>query len=80
MTNGLGRTLYDALVALLFTASALSGCAAPEPQKTNVILLVIGQLQADRLHCYCNPRWTSPIIDRLAAARTRFSRFYSVAP
>ncbi len=60
---------------LISVASALAG-----QTKTNVILIVLDQLQADRLHCYGNPRQTSPNIDRLAERGTRFSRFYTVAP
>lgn len=50
------------------------------PQKVNVILLVLDQLQADRLQCYGNPRPTSPNIDRLAKKGILFSHFYTVAP
>ena len=77
------RTLAKILVstaALLSSATLPAGQKAPEGPRTNVILLVLDQLQADRLHCYGNPRETSPTIDRLAERGTRFSRFYSVAP
>jgi arylsulfatase len=69
-----------ASVACLLAMFCLCGHATAEQPKTNVILLVLDQLQADRLHCYGNPRPTSPNIDRLAERGTRFSRFYSVAP
>src|SRR2546423_11216684 len=49
-------------------------------QRTNVILLVCDQMQADRLHAYGNPRATSPNIDRMAAEGVRFERFYAAAP
>jgi hypothetical protein len=52
------RTLAKYLAcfaALLVTTTAAIG-QAPESQRTNVILLVLDQLQADRLHCYGNPR------------------------
>jgi arylsulfatase A-like enzyme len=55
-------------------------CAqTPEKTKPNVILILLDQLQADRLHCYGNLRATSPNIDRLAGQGIRFSHYYSVA-
>jgi len=76
------RTLakFLACFAVLLATTTLAFGQAPESQRTNVILLVLDQLQADRLHCYGNPRETSPNIDRLAERGARFSRFYSVAP
>ena len=51
---------------------------AASPDKPNVILVVLDQLDANHLHCYGNPRPTSPNIDRLAAQGVRFSHYYSV--
>lgn len=49
------------------------------PRKVNVVVLVLDQLRADQLHCYGNPRLTSPNIDRMAERGVRFSRFFTVA-
>lgn len=46
----------------------------------NVVLVSIDTLRADRLHCYGNPRPTSPCIDRLASEGLRFSSAFSTAP
>ncbi len=72
------RIVVLALATIL--GSSLSVFGAHKNQKPNVILLVLDQLQADRLHCFGNPRPTSPNIDRLAQRGVRFSHFYSVAP
>lgn len=58
--------------------SVLAGAAyAAAP---NIVLVSLDQLRADQLHCYGNPRATSPEIDRMAAEGTLFTRFYSAAP
>jgi arylsulfatase A-like enzyme len=49
-------------------------------KKPNVIVILLDQLQADRLHRYGNPHETSPNIDRLAEQGVRFSHYYSAAP
>ncbi|NLH47619.1 MAG: sulfatase-like hydrolase/transferase [Myxococcales bacterium] len=46
----------------------------------NVLLISIDTLRADGLHCYGNPRATSPIIDALAANGVKYENFYSIAP
>src|SRR6266404_3772271 len=63
----------------LLAVKAVSLTSA-SPPKMNVVLVVLDQLQADRLHCYGNPRPTSPNIDRLAKKGLIFSHFYTVAP
>src|SRR5262249_20526374 len=60
-------------------ASRTSSAASPS-RKINVLVLVLDQLQADRLHCYGNPRETSPNIDRLAQRGAHFSHFFTVGP
>ncbi len=50
------------------------------PKKPNVLVIVLDQLRADQLHCYGNPRETSPNIDELAASGALFTRFNTVAP
>lgn len=51
-----------------------------QSSRTNVILISLDQLRADRLHCLGNSRLTSPNLDRLAEQGVKFSNFYSVAP
>src|SRR3984885_4998560 len=60
-------------------------CLAPgllnaQNAKPNVLVLVLDQLRADELHCYGNPRETSPNIDKLAARGVVLSHYYTVAP
>ena len=77
---GLGGTGIWFLT-LFFSFAALQGTPSSADRKAeNVILVVLDQLQADRLHCYGNPRETSPNMDRLAQRGVRFSQHYSVAP
>jgi len=57
---------------------ALAGCRPSSPPRPrNVLLISIDSLRADRLGCQGNPRPTSPTLDRLAAAGTRFARTYA---
>lgn len=52
---------------------ARSGCS-------NVILIVVDTLRADKLGCYLNPLGLTPHIDKLAAEGFRFSWAFSHAP
>jgi arylsulfatase A-like enzyme len=68
-----------AIVALF----ALAACHA-EPKgparATNLILISIDTLRADRLGCYGAARATSPALDAFAARSVRFERAYAAAP
>jgi len=46
----------------------------------NVVLVVLDTLRADRLHCYGNPRKTSPVIDRLVTESTLFEKAFAQCP
>lgn len=59
--------------------SSNSSNAEQEPQ-WNVVFILLDTLRADGLGCYGNPRPTSPRIDALAAAGTRFERAWAVSP
>ena len=48
-------------------------------KRPNVLLISIDTLRADHVSCYGYERETTPNIDRLAAAGTRFSRAYGTA-
>jgi arylsulfatase A-like enzyme len=63
----------------LALAAALAGCAA-EPQRPDVILLVVDTLRADHLGSYGYPGPISPHADRLAAESVRFTACFAQAP
>ncbi len=65
---------------ILLCMTALAAAAAAGGERPNVILVSLDQLGAGRLHCYGNPRSTSPSLDRMAGEGVRFERFYSAAP
>lgn len=67
-----------AVAVLLVGQSALLMKA--QVTKPNVVVLVLDQLRADELHCYGNPRDSSPNIDKLAARGVILSNYFSVAP
>lgn len=66
------------IVTFFMGFQALAIGASPAP-KMDVVVLVLDQLRADQLHCFGNPRDTSPNIDRLAERGVRFSHFFTVA-
>lgn len=70
------------LAAGIVTAylAVVAAVAQDTPKKPNVVVIVLDQLRADQLHCYGNPRDTSPNIDQLAASGALFTRFNTVAP
>jgi arylsulfatase len=72
--------LFAGLIAILLPGFAPWPLRAQSREQVNVVLIALDQLQADQLHCYGNPRGTSPNIDRLAEQGVRFSHYYTVAP
>ena len=64
----------------LIAAAFVSMPLFAQTQKPNILVLVLDQLRADQLHCYGNPRETSPHIDMLAGSGVMFTRFNTVAP
>jgi choline-sulfatase len=73
------------VAALLFAAAALAALvykrAAPAPaQQTNVLLVTIDTLRADRLGCYGYGRAATPVLDALAARGVRFATAVAHAP
>ncbi len=65
---------------IVFACCWMPSTLRAQTAKPNVVMIVLDQLQANQLHCYGNPRATSPNIDRLASHGVLFSHFYSVAP
>lgn len=59
------------------TASSARVPDAAPAQVRNVLLISIDSLRADRVGCYGNERDTSPTLDRLARAGTRFTEAMS---
>ena len=64
------RDPWRSRAALL--ALALSGCAR-EPQRPNVLIIVVDTLRADHLSCAGYERDTTPHLDQLAAEGLRFT-------
>ena len=62
-----------ALSLLVGHAACSGGPARPERGETNVLLITIDTLRADRLGCYGYGLPTSPHIDRLAERGVRFA-------
>jgi arylsulfatase A-like enzyme/tetratricopeptide (TPR) repeat protein len=76
MTGGTARLI---LVFGLLAAS----CAGPGGQgdaETDVVLITIDTMRADRLRCYGDARAETPALDALAARGARFTRASAVAP
>jgi len=75
-----GRTA--ALAAALGVAAALLGiqCGRKGGPPTNLLVITVDTLRADRLGCYGYGRPTTPNIDELAASGTRFESAFCQAP
>jgi len=67
-----------ALAALALVAGIALGCAPAKP--TNVLLISIDTLRADRLGCYGYDRPTSPALDALARDGTLFEKVVATSP
>jgi len=61
-------------LALLFYSGWMISCGEKYPRPQNVLFITVDTLRADHLGCYGYARNTSPNIDRLADAGTRFDR------
>ncbi len=66
-----------ALPALFALAAA---CGPAQPERPNVLLVIVDTLRADKLGCYGNERGLTPNIDRLAAEGAVFESASSHAP
>src|SRR3984957_18520569 len=81
----MGNMLNNSWKRVLRCIPAWFVCLGPgllnaQSPKPNVLVLVLDQLRADELHCYGNPRETSPNIDKLASRGVVLSHYYTVAP
>ncbi len=70
---------FRGLLAILAVAAALAlpTACGPQPERPNVVVLLMDTLRADRLGCYGYARATSPAVDSLAAAGVVFTRCYA---
>jgi hypothetical protein len=64
------------LALVLAALCVFAGCAG-ELRPTNVVLIVLDTLRADRLSAYGNPRQTSPVLDDLASRGVLFETVVS---
>jgi len=71
------RPSLHSIIPALVVACALAGCSRPAP-RPNVLLVTIDTLRADHCSAYGYPVATTPVLDALAAAGTRYSTAYSV--
>ncbi len=69
--------LRIAAAGAALAVAVASGCGPPPA--TDVLLIVIDTLRADRLGAYGHARDTSPVLDRLAEEGVRFERAYATA-
>jgi arylsulfatase A-like enzyme len=65
----------------MILVAGLVACSGPSPRNngTNVLLIVLDTVRADRLSCYGYPRATTPQIDAVAARGVRFERCFANA-
>lgn len=77
LKNSLG---YLGLGLLAMSPVIFSSALRAQAKKPNIVVIVLDQLRADQLHCYGNPRATSPNIDGLAKRGVLFTRFNTVTP
>ena len=71
--------LFSSILIAGLIALLTAGCGKEPERPTNVLLLVVDTLRADRLGCYGYPRATSPNIDALAARGTLYEKNYTQA-
>ena len=82
-TSGRGISLLTLAMAALLAVVYLSACGGgePEPARTerqlNVVIVLVDTFRADHAGCYGYSRETTPTLDSLAEAGTRFARFQS---
>ena len=75
-----GGSFSHEVVAGRWSGSVPSGLPEPTPGASNVLLIVLDTVRADRLSCQGYGRGTTPNLDRIAARGIRFERARSAAP
>lgn len=90
-SGGRGVATWAALAASALLATGCSPSSDPVPQRagnpalqvpltsngTNVLLVILDTVRADRFSCYGYSRPTTPNLDRVAEHGVRFTRFFS---
>jgi arylsulfatase A-like enzyme len=81
----LQRLLPTTALALLSVSSvgAAQGAQPADlkrPERSNILLITVESLRADRLGCYTTGRNSTPAIDALADRGFRFTRAYAASP
>ncbi len=76
--GGLSAAPLAVAILLAGAMASVAGCGRAgagrrQTARPNVLLVVIDALRADRLHCYGDPRETSPTLDKLAGEGVLFS-------
>lgn len=80
MATLIRRRLVSSAVPAFCIGLCIGGCSAPpEPQRPNLVVMMIDTLRPDHLGSYGYRRPTSPHIDRLAARGVLFRNTVSVA-
>ena len=81
-TSGMNNYRTTSIVVFqLLLIMLLHSCGAPGHEAApNTILIIVDALRADHLHCYGYERETSPALDSLAEAGTRWESCQAQAP
>ncbi len=70
-------TIVATLLLAVCSISGCSGSRGPAHNGTNVLLIVLDTVRADRFSCYGYDRPTTPNLDRVAQRGVRFQNFYA---
>ena len=74
------RSTFLALALLLSCALLLAPACSRTPERPNVVVLVLDTVRPDYLSAYGHARPTSPVLERFAAAGTRYEQAWSTSP
>jgi len=70
------KPLPFVLTAITALAVFATGCAAEDPAKPNIIIILVDDMGFSDLGCY-GSEIPTPNLDRLAAGGLRFTQFYN---
>lgn len=75
-----GKNLIQSLALLSLSGALLSGLAAAESLRPNVVVMVVDDLGFGDVSCFSNGSVRTPNLDRLARMGVKFSAGYVTAP